>query len=223
MLARYTLVGVLALLGLSSNPAQAFKARPNELKALKEIYLGCNGDNWEDQTGWNEEHSDACENLWGGVTCEDRHVIRLNLGGSQLECEVNYLLEKLQEMRHLEFVNVGYNLLTGEPAFKLDMPDLTVLHMAHNELEGSLPDLSGCPHLHTVSLSHNEFSGSIPESYSADNMPELNMVMMNNNKLGGDLLPFMEHVDWSIVDLRDNDWNCPVPDWNIAEATGCQD
>ncbi|HAA19236.1 MAG TPA: hypothetical protein DCP28_10860, partial [Cytophagales bacterium] len=96
---------------------------------LADLYSALDGDNWADNTGWN---NDTDLNNWFGVKVENNQVVEINLKG---------------------------NGLTGNLPFNLgEFPGLEILDLSDNQISGDIPgEITNLDNLTDLDLSNNEF------------------------------------------------------------------
>jgi Leucine-rich repeat (LRR) protein len=79
-----------------------------ECQALIAFYDSTDGENWEDNTGWNATNS-PCS--WYGVTCQKKHVTELALGNNNLKGSIS---KKLSKLKKLKILLLNNNQLSGK-------------------------------------------------------------------------------------------------------------
>jgi len=99
----------------------------NECKALVALYDSSDGENWEDNTGWNATNS-PCS--WDGVTCQKKHVTGLALGNNNLKGSIS---KKLSKLKKLKILLLNNNKLSGKLSNSLmKLKKLTELDLNDN-------------------------------------------------------------------------------------------
>lgn len=172
-----------------------------ERQVLLEIYRDTHGDNWKDNTNWNDEAGTECG--WSGVVCnQQEHVVKIvldmnGLSGTLpasigqltylegLSVEGNELtgpIPNLNGLKNLEFFDVSSNQLTGKLPDLSGLVKLTSFNANHNDLSGPLPRLAGLVYLEFFDVSENHLSGSIP---SLEGLTHLKAFSLMDNELTG--------------------------------------
>ncbi|MFK8161990.1 MAG: T9SS type A sorting domain-containing protein [Lewinella sp.] len=234
------------VLCLCASPLAADCTEPGpDLQPLLDLYQSANGPNWINRSGWELGNlgldCDYCQ--WAGVVCspEDR-VIALNLEDNNLSGSLPQSFSELDQISRLNLkrANIGSSIseleglnrlqtldlfqvnYTGPfPAFLQNLPFLSKLDMANNQMNGQFPDLSGAPLLRELHMDANNFTGPPP---TFENMNQLREVTMQRNEFEGRIpetwtnenLPRLE-----ILDARFGTISGPVPTWlgTLAGAT----
>eukprot|EP01094_Clydonella_sp_ATCC50884_P018351 TRINITY_DN3382_c0_g1_i5.p1 TRINITY_DN3382_c0_g1~~TRINITY_DN3382_c0_g1_i5.p1 ORF type:complete len:351 (+),score=89.50 TRINITY_DN3382_c0_g1_i5:312-1364(+) len=151
----------------------------------------------------------------------------------------------LSLMNQLEFADLSYNALNGTiPKSIARCTALTTLRLNGNDLEGALPAslaslrrleslfvgdnklngtldpavLSKMASLQFLSAGNNRFSGTIDQSISL--MPSLHTLALAGNTLQSPLPPFLQTQPKISVDLRNNNFSCPLPAWCSKSGNG---
>ena len=150
----------------------------DDWNALKDLYESTDGDNWIDNTNWQEVTGNTptancnLEDLYGvGLDAQGR-VSCLDFDGDG-NCEWD---EKL-----------GGNNLNGSIPLELgDLTNLNVLWLHSNQLSGSIPpSLGNLINLLYLNLSNNQLSGSIP--LELGNLINLKYLALPGNQLTGSI------------------------------------
>jgi len=138
--------------------------------ALRALYLGTNGNNWTDNTGWLTEAEFMANptmsagtdlNTWYGVTTDtDGCVADLNLSNNNLSDNIP---PELDNLGNLLYLNLQDNQLSGSIPSELgDLSNLIDLNLYNNQLSGSIPpELSNLNNLTHLNLRNNQLSGII--------------------------------------------------------------
>jgi len=74
----------------------------SECNALVHLYNNTDGKNWKNNTGWNVTNA-PCG--WKGVSCNDRHVTKLNLSKNNLCGDIPLSLLNLNEIHSIDLQN----------------------------------------------------------------------------------------------------------------------
>lgn len=107
----------------------------------------------------------------------------------------------------VEVVRFDKNQLSGRvPSSLNNLKKLTEISLSHNELNGSLPDFTGMNSLISVDLSDNNFDSSLVPSWVFNSsLPNLNTVILKDNKLSGTLnLSSGYRSSLQLIDLQNN-------------------
>ncbi|XP_024966248.1 leucine-rich repeat protein 2-like isoform X1 [Cynara cardunculus var. scolymus] len=134
---------------------------------------------------WDPTLVNPC--TWFHVTCDSsNHVIRLDLGNSNVS---GTLGSELGELKHLKYL---YSLTTLFYLFILLLFFVAILcsccqncrELYWNNIEGKIPkELGNLKNLVSMDLYGNKFEGEIPKSFSK--LKSLRFLRLNNNRLSG--------------------------------------
>jgi len=135
---------------------------PQERNFLNEFYISAKGQEWTNNTGWDDEYNDHCD--WHGIHCTNKSVVDILLGNNglsgrisssiaglgsleQLYLEDNDLRgripEEIENLTELSSVRLNYNALTGIiPKGLAHLLSLKLLHLHGNRLTGTAPSLT---------------------------------------------------------------------------------
>ena len=144
------------LSGITRHSGTGARCPPlTEREILEELYRSTGGPNWSWSSGWL---TDAPLARWHGIETDAGSVIGLRLRS---------------------------NGLTGSlPVELAQLPELSVLDLAGNELEGRIPSALGdIARLERLNLASNRLSGSIPPSLAQ--LSELRHLALGGNGLSG--------------------------------------
>jgi Leucine-rich repeat (LRR) protein len=124
-----------------------------ECQALVALYDSTNGENWEDNTGWNATNS-PCS--WYGVTCQGRRVTGLSLGNNNLKGSISKKFFKLKKLK--------------------------TLILSDNDLNGtSLKNFCKLKKLETLCLDNSRLSGNIFNCLCLMKLKKLKQLCLDNN------------------------------------------
>ena len=180
---------------------------PNECEVLLDVYNNTNGANWKNNTGWNDTNT-PCD--WKGVTCDDSHITRLDLGGNQLSGSIPNSLGNLSNLQNLYLL---WNQLSGAIPDSLgNLSNLHLLNLSGNQLNGSIPNsLGNLSSLQTLYLINNQLSGAIPDSLG--NLSNLQKLYLGSNQLSGAIPESLGQLsNLQSLDLNDNQLSGVIPD-----------
>jgi ELWxxDGT repeat protein len=129
-----------------------------ECKALKALYIGTDGPNWTDNSGWLNTTTPC---TWYGVTCSAGHVSELKLQNNQLSGGIPPALGDLAGLRGLL---LSGNQLSGPiPATLGDLLGLRTLKLHSNALGGEVPStITNLINLTEADLGYNMLTATDP-------------------------------------------------------------
>ncbi|WP_161575429.1 leucine-rich repeat domain-containing protein [Beggiatoa leptomitoformis] len=177
---------------------------PAECESLLQLYNSTNGDNWENNNGWNETNT-PCS--WVGVSCDSGHVTTIYL-------KKNQLTGSIPDLSHLPNLTVLWlyaNQLTGSIPDFSHLPNLTTLSLGANQLTGSIPDFSHLPNLTYLSLYSNQLTGGIPDF---SHLPNLTDLWLDSNQLTGSIPDFSHLPNLTVLWLNTNQLTGSIPDFS---------
>ncbi|PON90572.1 Somatic embryogenesis receptor-like kinase [Trema orientale] len=145
----------LSCLLLLLSPAFSTNSEGNALHALRTRL----SDPTNVLQSWDPTLVNPC--TWFHVTCDsNNHVIRLDLGNSNIS---GTLGSELGELKHLQY-----------------------LELYRNDIRGKIPEeLGNLKNLISMDLYDNKFEGEIPKSFAK--LKSLKFLRLNNNKLTGSI------------------------------------
>ncbi|KAF5733193.1 putative leucine-rich repeat family protein [Tripterygium wilfordii] len=175
----FSLLSFLAL-SLFVSPALSTNSEGNALHALRSRF----SDPTNVLQSWDPTLVNPC--TWFHVTCDsNNHVIRLDLGNSNISGTLGPELGQLQHLQYLE--------------------------LYRNDIGGKLPkELGNLKSLVSMDLYDNRFDGEIPKSFAK--MKSLRFLRLNNNKLTGSIpreLTTLSHLN--VFDVSNNDLCGTIP------------
>jgi len=185
----------------------------SENKALRDLFLLTDGDNWENNAGWKQGvYGTECN--WTGITCTPNQnaVIEIKLPGNNLSGNINEsigdfaqlktidlsnnslqgnLPETIEQLKQLETLNLSFNQLTGNiPSEIKNLPQLTILDLSHNTLNSTIPQgLFQHPHLKYLNLGYNELNCLFSEiiDYFDNFQSNLTQLDLQYNQIEGEI------------------------------------
>lgn len=176
-----------------------------ECQGLVALYVATNGDDWEDHSGWLEDHT-PCD--WAGVTCQQRHITELQLAYNNLAGSMPPEIGIFSELKQL-FLE-GNQLRGSVPPEIGNLKELQVLRLGTNEFNSLPAELSNLRNLFELDLSRNQFSGNIPSGLG--NLSMLRDLRLHANQFTGEIpaelgtLTNLYHLD-----LSDNQLSGSIP------------
>lgn len=208
-----TLLINLALIFHQQTKAQCHM---DDWAALKAFYESTNGDNWINNTGWEEvtasSPSTLCnlENLYGVRLNTDGRVGTLELNNNQLNGSIPTDLSKLSGLVYLK---LSYNQLNGSIPIEVgNLYNLKVIYLDNNdELSGSIPsELGNLNDLRGLDLYGNKFTGQIPTTLG--NLTKLTLLDLGTNQLSGNIPKELGNLNNLInLSLANNQLNGKIP------------
>lgn len=170
--------------------------------ALRQLYLSTNGDNWDNNTGWEEVTGNTptancnLHNLYGVHLDGSGRVAYLDIDG---EDELGWtsiptgnnltgsIPQELGFLSNLTSLSLAANNLSGGIPIELNnLTNLAYLRLDGNNLTGSIPTwLGNLTNLEGLWLSSNQFSGSIPTQLG--NLIKLKWLGLSHNQLTGNI------------------------------------
>ena len=162
---------------------------PEECAILQSFYNSTNGDAWSNNEGWFQTTM-ACG--WHGITCENGHIVSIDLQANQLSGVIPPELGGLAQLRTL---SLGGNRLGGGiPAELAALTGLQILDLHANQLSGGIPpQLGNLKNLVRLYLNFNQLSGGIPEELSL--LRELEELALHINQLDGPIPPQLGNLE----------------------------
>jgi len=150
-----------------------------ECEALVALYYSTNGANWSYGSEWLQALA-PCG--WGGVSCSQGHVQKLELNGYKL---TGIIPPQLGNLTNLQYLSLRQNQLTGAIPPELgNLANLQELWLAYNQLAGAVPpQLGNLPNLHKLVLDNNQLSGAIPKELAE--LANLQGLALGDNQLTG--------------------------------------
>ncbi|KAB2602797.1 somatic embryogenesis receptor kinase 2-like [Pyrus ussuriensis x Pyrus communis] len=133
---------------------------------------------------WDPTLVNPC--TWFHVTCDsNNHVIRLDLGNSNI---AGSLGPEIGQLKHLQY-----------------------LELYRNDISGKIPEeLGSLKNLVSMDLYGNKFEGEIPKSFA--NLKSLTFLRLNNNKLTGSIPRELVGLsNLKVFDVSNNDLCGTIP------------
>ncbi|XP_022988947.1 leucine-rich repeat protein 2-like [Cucurbita maxima] len=165
------------LLGISFSPVISTNSEGNALHALRRRL----SDPTNVLQSWDPTLVNPC--TWFHVTCDsDSHVIRLDLGNSNIS---GTLGPELGELRHLQYLELYRNGIMGEIPTELgNLKNLVSMDLYENKFEGKIPkSFAKLESLRFLQMNNNKLTGSIPRELAS--LSKLKIFDVSNNELCG--------------------------------------
>lgn len=220
---------VLALIAAGIGPYAHAAIPASEHDALISLYVGTNGANWTNNTGWHVSPPDGTECSWYGVTCDQTmsNVIGISLENNNLTGS----LTELDRLTKLSAFLVTQNHLTGGFPTLNGLTNLSTFYAGRNQIQGQIPTLQGLTNLAYFDVSSNQLSGAIPpltgltklvyftatnnglsgQIPSLSGLTELVTIGLYSNRLSGPMPPLAGLTNLTNVYLFDNQLSGPIP------------
>ncbi|XP_058081701.1 leucine-rich repeat protein 2-like [Magnolia sinica] len=177
MAALKTLPLLLFLVLISAPPAFSTNSEGNALHTLRTRL----SDPTNILQSWDPTLVNPC--TWFHVTCDlQNHVIRLDLGNSNVSGRLG---PELGELKHLQYLELYRNNFEGKIPKELGkLKNLVSLDLYGNRFEGNIPkSFSKLKSLRFLRMNDNRLTGSIPRELTA--LSNLKVFDVSNNDLCG--------------------------------------
>jgi PKD repeat protein len=180
-----------------------------------ELYNSTNGPNWKNSTGWNQTNT-PCS--WFGVICSRAgHVNAIELSTADDFSNHdnigngNGLTGKIPDLNlpNLTGLSLAGNQLSGNIPNFSNLPKLTTLYLWSNQLSGNIPNFSNLPKLGHLYLWSNRLNGSIPNF----NLPDLIYLYLQSNQLSGNIPNFSNLPKLEVLHLENNQLSGSIPNF----------
>jgi len=205
----------LVLFGLLSIHQGIAQCHIDDWTALKALYENTDGDNWTNNTGWEEvtgnQPTTNCNlNLLHGIELDNLgRVETINLKRNGL---IGSIPSELGKINNLKVLILSDNGLSGSIPSELgNLSNLEFLNVARNQLNGSIPQTFGnLSNLETLGLADNQLIGGIPTELG--NLTNLVSLIIANNNFEGcfadNLMSLCEQLksfySENVIDLGNN-------------------
>ncbi|MEB3360378.1 MAG: putative Ig domain-containing protein [Synechococcales bacterium] len=186
-----------------------------DFAALTALYLGTDGDNWENRANWDVNAdpltlSAEVVNTWHGVTVDltTGRVIHLSLSGNQL---AGALPTELGNLAALKTLDLSLNRLDGAIPISLgNLLNLEELSLGHNQLSSEIPaNLGNLTQLVALQLNDNQFNGEIPANLG--DLNQLKFLLLQDNQFTGSLPEnFAQLTELVVLGLSHNQLRGPL-------------
>ncbi|KAE8008108.1 hypothetical protein FH972_004651 [Carpinus fangiana] len=171
------LFSVLFTFLLSLTPTFSTNSEGNALHALRSRL----SDPTNVLQSWDPTLVNPC--TWFHVTCDsNNHVIRLDLGNSNISGSLG---SELGELKHLQYLELYRNDITGKIPKELgNLKNLVSMDLYENRFEGEIPkSLAKLKSIRFLRLNNNKLTGSIPRELTG--LSNLKVFDVSNNDLCG--------------------------------------
>ncbi|KAA8545789.1 hypothetical protein F0562_020760 [Nyssa sinensis] len=167
---------LLALL-LSLSPTLSTNSEGNALHALRSRL----SDPTNVLQSWDPTLVNPC--TWFHITCDSNsHVIRLDLGNSNISGSLG---PELGDLKHLQYLELYRNNIGGKIPTELgNLENLISMDLYDNRFEGKIPkSFAKLKSLRFLRLNNNKLTGSIPRELTS--LSDLKVFDVSNNNLCG--------------------------------------
>jgi len=105
---------------INPNDVATIATNPDDVAAVKSLYMSTNGQNWSVSIGWMK--GDPCSSQWYGISCStinsETRIVKIDLNLNNLDGTIPTDIRKLSELRTLNLRNnklngTGTRLLEG--------------------------------------------------------------------------------------------------------------
>ncbi|KAF3785437.1 BRASSINOSTEROID INSENSITIVE 1-associated receptor kinase 1 [Nymphaea thermarum] len=204
----------LLLLFFFALPSSSTNSEGNALFALKSRLSDPN----KVLQSWDDTLVNPC--TWFHVTCNsDNHVIRLDLGNSNIS---GHLGPELGQLEYLQYLELYGNDISGTLPEELgNLKNLVSLDLYSNQLEGQIPKSFGrMRSLKFLRLNNNKLTGPIPRELTA--LSNFKILDVSNNDLCGTIPTDGPFVQFSYQSFENNNrLNGPELQGLVAYDFGC--
>ncbi|XP_073283135.1 leucine-rich repeat protein 2-like isoform X2 [Primulina huaijiensis] len=166
---------------------------------------------------WDPTLVNPC--TWFHVTCDSNsHVIRLDLGNSNISGSLG---SELGELKHLQYLELYKNNIGGQIPDELgNLEKLISLDLYGNKFEGKIPkSLSKLKSLRFLRVNDNKLTGSIPRELT--NLSKLKLFDVSNNDLCGTIPVDGPFGNFPMESFENNRLNGPELKGLVSYDFGC--
>jgi len=168
--------------------------------ALKQLYESTNGDNWENNAGWDIVIANLRPNncdlslLYGIILNDDGRVETIDLSGNNL---IDSIPTELSNLTDLNNINLSDNGLTGEiPSSINDLSQLQNINFSDNNLDGTIPFINFGEIL--INLTNNNYTTTNIENHVETN-GGTSTIIYNTQYFGVEIYVFTKKEGESIT------------------------
>jgi hypothetical protein len=177
-------------LTLASTEAAMSAGCKRSLPDLGSLFLGTNGPQWSDNTGWNDPSADCCS--WYGIQCRDGEIVSIDLRNNNLVAKPD------------DFPGGVFN----------QMPMLEYIALSANDLGGNvIPDLRFNPNLKNLEMKNCNLKDSTGAGWFGSNW-NLESIVLGGNGISGSLPNFYNNSNMKDIELGENLFEGNIPDWS---------
>lgn len=212
-MASLSLFSVFVTFLLSLTPALSTNSEGNALHALRRRL----SDPTNVLQSWDPTLVNPC--TWFHVTCDsNNHVIRLDLGNSNVS---GALGPELGELKHLQYLELYRNEIGGKIPEELgSLKNLVSMDMYENKFEGEIPkSLAKLKSLRFLRLNNNKLAGSIPRELTS--LSNLKVFDVSNNNLCGTVPVDGPFATFPMESFENNRLNGPELQGLVPYDFGC--
>ncbi|XP_061354492.1 leucine-rich repeat protein 2-like [Gastrolobium bilobum] len=166
---------------------------------------------------WDPTLVNSC--TWFHVTCDsNNHVIRLDLGNSDIS---GTLGPELAQLPHLQYLELYNNNISGEIPEELgNLKNIISMDLYGNKLEGKIPKSFGkLKSLKFLRLNNNKLTGSIPRELT--HLKNLKIFDVSNNDLCGTIPVDGNFGSFPLESFENNRLNGPELKGLVPYDFGC--
>ncbi|TKY71251.1 Somatic embryogenesis receptor kinase 1 [Spatholobus suberectus] len=166
---------------------------------------------------WDPTLVNSC--TWFHVTCDsNNHVIRLDLGNSNLS---GTLGPELAQLPHLQYLELYRNNISGKIPKELgNLKNLISMDLYDNQLEGKIPKSFGkLKSLKYLRLNNNKLTGSIPRELT--HLKNLKIFDVSNNDLCGTIPVDGNFESFPMESFENNKFSGPELKGLVPYDFGC--
>ncbi len=175
--------------------------------ALKALYESTKGDNWQNNTNWNNvvyatnPSNCSLNNVFGVEVNAFGRVNLVDLSNNNLNGEIPIQIGNLKLIKDLRLNN---NLLGGSIPIEMGgLNNIENLNLSDNRLTGNIPvEFGNLNKLFSLHLNKNKLRGEIPKSFA--NLNNLVLLSVRTNQLIGEIpkelsqLTKLEYLDFGV-------------------------
>ncbi len=175
--------------------------------ALKALYESANGDEWEENEGWEQVKGDEppldCDlGKMKGIIIDEFYNTRveeINLPSNNLVGFIPKEISKLSQLKDLSLVS---NRLTGSiPSSISEMEHLVYLGLDFNQLSGTIPpEISNLSNLVWLRLMSNQLTGEIPPELG--DLKSIARLVLSDNQLTGEIPVELSKIQNRLFQLK---------------------
>ncbi|KAK4491139.1 hypothetical protein RD792_001863, partial [Penstemon davidsonii] len=166
---------------------------------------------------WDPTLVNPC--TWFHVTCDsNNHVVRLDLGNSNISGSLG---PELGELKHLQYLELYRNSIGGKIPKELgNLEKLVSLDLYGNKFKGNIPkSFATLKSLRFLRINDNKLTGSIPRELS--NLSNLKVFDVSNNDLCGTIPVDGPFGNFAMESYENNRLNGPELKGLVPYDFGC--